>query len=205
MANHDLEGMSGIDSLIGSPAIHTMQHYFFDVAALGPPGLGEIFAIGIVHFDPKAGTIKARSQYPVRVGDPLTGQVRATRYALEWLGQQSPPVRAQLDDSRGQPFACVYQSFMSFIGGPAFFGGRIVLCADDWADFAWFNFEAQRLGLDCIPRDRVIQLDTTALDMMVPKTVQPSRPLTQHVALDDAEWGALSYMAAMRELGLPKQ
>lgn len=187
----------------------TMPHFFFDVEALGPPGLGEIFAIGIVHFDPHEGTIKGRAQYPVRVGDPMTGQVRATRETLGWLGKQSPLVQAQLDDPRGQPFAHVYQSFMSFIGGPEFYAGRVVLCADDWADFAWINFEAQRRGLAGIPRDRVIQVDTTALDMMVPKTIEPPRPLTQHIALDDAEWGALSYMAAIRELGdklkLPKE
>ncbi len=167
---------------------------FFDVEALGPPGHGQIFALGAVRFDPWAGTILERWSRDVAVGDSFGFEVRATAKTLQWLLRQRPEVIAQLQDPEADGFSRSYLDFTAFVLGPWADGRRIFLCADDWSDFAWIEFEAGRARLDSL-RGSVGMYDTSILDHLKPaRVIEPTRPLIQHIAVDDAEAGAIRLM-----------
>jgi len=73
-----------------------MKFVMFDIEALGPPGVGEIFALGAVRFDPGTGRILDRFSRNVRPGSGLGGELRATCDTLRWALAQSPSVLDQL-------------------------------------------------------------------------------------------------------------
>lgn len=173
-----------------------MKFVMFDIEALGPPGVGEIFALGAVRFDPDTGRILDRFSRNVRPGSGLGGDLRATCDTLRWALAQSPSVLDQLRDPMSKPFSAVYFEFMAWLGLDDAIAGPIMLMADDWSDFAWIEFEALRAGLGGLRRDGIEMYDVSVLARVEPKErIRPERGLIKHVALDDAEAGALDFCA----------
>ena len=175
-----------------------MQFVFFDVEALGPPGAGDLFALGAARFDPTKGQILDRWHRNIRPG--TSGNVRATMGTLDWLLGQSSAVLAQLRDQGAKPFAAVYQDFIGWarVASPE----TLILCADDWSDFAWMEYEAHSAQLGGLRRPNVRMYDTSFLDNLPPaRSVAMTRLLTPHVAGDDAEAGALRLMERWAHIG----
>ena len=177
-----------------------MQFVFFDVEALGPPGAGDLFALGAVRFDPAAGLVLDRWHRNIRPGNGMNGAVRANIDTLRWVLGQEPAVLAQLRDADATGFNRVYLEFIAWCG----FGDErpTCLCADDWSDFAWVEAEAHRACLGGLRRPFVRLYDTSILDNLPPAaSVQAARLLTPHVAVDDAEAGALRLMERWPHIG----
>lgn len=163
------------------------QHIFIDVEALGPPGIGNPFALGAVVFD--ATGIHSRHQWNIDVVDFATTQGDT----LAWLSRQPPEVLAQLRD--GKPFTEVWQEFLALVRGV-----EPIFWADDFSDFAWLDREARVLCLTPL-RDLGSQYDSSAILRLASPLPPVSTVGTPHVAVHDAERGAEELLAALATLG----
>ncbi len=188
---------------------------FVDVEALGPPGIGDIFAIGAVHLNWLAGGIMERRQWNIAI-PRYPGSDGPT---LKWAMSQRPEVQAQLTDPNAKPFAEVWDEIMAFLVHPAHIPNerwdaekraarargesRAVVYADDWSDFAWLDFAAREAGLPTL-RSCAIQADSSILNIASGIKLRRPARLIEHVAVDDAEFGALELMTASRFLSDPK-
>lgn len=159
------------------------RHYFIDIEALGPPGVGQPFALGVVEFDIETGEMIARMQMPLLAGYQ---QVKAETNTLRWLAKQSPEVIAQLAAESGlSPYGILVERRFWRDGPP-----RDYLWADDWADFAWLSEHIPNI------RDHFVCIDTTILDMELGDGFTFD-DLTPHIAVDDAEAGMRRLMWAL--------
>lgn len=178
-------------------------HYFLDVEAYGPPGTGDLFAIGIVRFD-LIGPLRTGQQHLVS-HDSFT----ASAETMSWLMEQTPEVRAQTEG--GKPFAQAWQEILAFFFDQqqqASWGATATFWADDWSDFAWLDIACRRHGLMPL-RDLGSQLDSSAITRLAgkpepnPEHLALFPNLRPHIALDDATQGALELLAALRVLQRP--
>jgi hypothetical protein len=176
-----------------------MQHVFFDVEALGPPGVGRPFAIGAAKFDQQRG-VYARWQGLVKPAGEVDGSTMA------WLSEQSPQVLAQLRAT--DRFATTWTDALRFVYGDPVLAGMpnlpTTFWADDWSDFAWLNVEIRRCG-DTPLRSYGPQYDSSAIvklaDPLRVYSVEKYGELVPHVAEHDAVSGALDLIASLNILG----
>ena len=173
-----------------------MQHVFIDVEAMGPPGMGRPFALGAAKFDLERGVFDRWSGLIKPCGE-------ADADTMAWLSSQTPDVLAQL---RGRSsFWNVWDSFLAWV-----YGNILALpserpttfYADDWADFAWIDFECRTAKRPPL-RTFGPQYDTSLIIALVPADRRPRRnpDWIQHVAVDDAAAGALEFIHALKFLG----
>lgn len=154
------------------------RHYFIDIEALGPPGQGSPFALGIVEFDPAAGEIISRLQLNL-----LMPCMTANGPTIRWLADQ-PGILDQLKDcvEGVWPHSLLVRSRWDRHGENLDGVPRDYLWADDWADFAWLSEHVPDM------RDHFICIDTSIIDMQL-EDWQRNTNLRNHVAVDDAEDG----------------
>lgn len=192
---------------------------FVDVEALGPPGIGDIFAIGAVQMSWIHGGIMDRQQWNIAI-PRYPGTDAPT---MKWVMSQRAEVQAQLTDAKAKPFAEVWGEIMQYLVHPANIpngrwnldhnaerrnerqrgDARAVVFADDWSDFAWLDFAAREAGLPTL-RSVAIQADSTILNVASGIRLRRPERLIEHVAADDAEFGALELMTAAKYLSDPK-
>lgn len=181
-----------------------MRHMFLDVEAFGSPTApGRVFAVGAVHFDMSG--ILDRRQFTFHQDDP-----RCSSGNLAWLLEQADEVRAQavkaLRDPGGVCSPDPWRDLGCFICPQP---QRVMVWADDYSDFAWLEGEAERLGVPPLRGSVVCQADSSAITMVAgagPAAVvdlldRLPYKLTPHVAVDDATFGALHLIAAVKALG----
>jgi hypothetical protein len=181
-----------------------MQHVFIDVEAYGPPGIGRPFALGAVKFNRERGIYKRFQQ---RIAWPGPEPLCAHQETIGWLVQQEKRV---LDQTRhGEPFAKVWEEFSVFVFTDP---ERPTFWADDFADFAWLDYETRRHMLRPL-RQMGAQYDSSALTQLARVDVSDPTYLSnqakwygcvadfvQHVAVDDATFGVLDFFAACKKL-----
>lgn len=172
-----------------------MQHVFLDTENFGSPGHGRVFAVGAVHFDDSG--ILGRAQFIFRQQDPQCGTGH-----LRWLLGQPDIVRQQamlaLD---GHDSAL--PGWEAFIVWVMACDEQVMVWADDYSDFAMLEAEARLRQRPTLRELTVCQVDSTAIIELASPVEVDTAPfhLTPHVAIDDATFGALQLLAALRKLG----
>ena len=180
----------------------TARHTFIDVEALGPPGIGDIFAIGAARFDWFHGGVHERRQWNIELPRYPAGDAPT----LKWVLAQSPEVQAQITSGTRWNFFEAWAEILDFLCPPGFHKPeqpiRTVVWADDWSDFAWLDYAARQHNLPVL-RGLAIQSDSTPIVMASGfDLIRPAR-LVEHVAVDDAEFGALQLLTSAKSLANP--
>jgi hypothetical protein len=181
--------------------LHRTRHFFIDVEAFGPPGVGSPFALACVPFD-LTGKVGVGKQWNFTGPDPAgpTLYESATRGTLRWLLDQPEAVRAQTLATLA--FNQVWNELEALLAGE----GPVMLWSDDWSDFAWIDDYARTWACGKSIRSLGCSADSTGFVELAkrrePNAVWPLFNGTRHVALDDATHGARELCHALALLGI---
>lgn len=165
-----------------SPKIHLLV----DVEALGPPGSGEVVAVGIVPI------ISTAPAFTVNISIPPSPRLEAS--TLRWWMEQTAEVREQLTGGIPKPLAAA--SLEAYLRR---FEPKIYLWSTAWEDFAWLDqFLAPLSSLRALG----IRTNDAGTIFRMSGIRPPENWPRKHVALDDALVEASVLVKAAEALGM---
>src|SRR5262245_25354572 len=108
------------------------RHVFFDLESLGPPGVGQIFALGAVKFEMQGEENRILDRLQLLIAVPE--KVVVSAYVLRWLVSQDYFVGAQL--AGAMSFIEAWDNFVVWLRRGERVSTKLVFWADDYSDFA---------------------------------------------------------------------
>lgn len=178
--------------------------FFLDIEAYGPPSYGSIMQIGMVRFSLASMSILDRWQWRIEhnaaIGDVDT---------IKWI--EGLPEEAKIGQKAGKSVG-----FRGAYNDPTLAGlsalliedlADLVVLTDDWSDAAWLDAAIRKEDMTPL-RGLANFMDVSIIVETMPpiRSIEQTRPLILHVALDDAEQGAIDFMRrspfAVRGAGL---